>query len=241
MRVDRLSRDKLDFETTTSTIGLMKISFVDRVRSLKNNRETIKPCSGIDAFERQLCEHSVFTEIVLHEYTSIPDLQETTAFTVRSARWFTAPVVFLAIEENFSAGSAWSGSTSWSPEVRISAETDDSLARNQPFLHFLRFINWRYGGQLVVASVDRDIDSRSVELEDLADHLPSQLDCFTLEVVADRPIAHHLEESEMVPVADAFNVISPHALLNVTKTLARRNLLASEKWLERSHSGIDEK
>jgi hypothetical protein len=105
----------------------------------------------------------------------------------------------------------------------------------------MRFFIRGDSGQLTVAAVDRDIDSRRVEPEDLADHPPGKLDGLAFEVIANRPVAYHLEKGEIMPVTDVVNVVGPHAPLDVAETLVRRNFLAREEWLERSHSGIDDK
>src|SRR5438477_12506033 len=86
-----------------------------------------------------------------------------------------------------------------------------------------------------------------VEPELLGDELPGELDCVALEVVPEREVSEHLEESEMprrMPHLLQIVVLSAGAQAFLSRRgsgSARRLFLSQENALELDHPGIREK
>jgi hypothetical protein len=121
------------------------------------------------------------------------------------------------------------------PEVVLAAEADDALggyALAEPEL--ARLI---VAGHLVVAGEDRDPHLVGVHLPRAADERPRELDRAGLEVIAEREVAHHLEEGEMPRgLADLVDVGRAEALLHARQSRGRRRVEAEEERLERLHA-----
>ena len=67
----------------------------------------------------------------------------------------------------------------------------------------------------------------------LCDKFPGPVHRFRFEVVADREIAQHLKEGQVLVVSDLFHVGGPEALLHRGEALGWRRGLAHEVGLER--------
>ena len=98
---------------------------------------------------------------------------------------------------------------------------------------------------LLVAAKDGNIETVLVNLHHLGEELPAVGNSLTLEVVAKRPIAEHLEHSMVVGiVAHLFEVVvlatDTQALLRVTYSRVLCRTVAKEDVLELVHSGIGE-
>ncbi len=123
------------------------------------------------------------------------------------------------------------------PEV-VAAEPQDPLRRHahlEPERDRLLV-----GLHLVVAAVDGRPQPVGVEPEPVGrgDELPGLLDGEALEVVADREVAEHLEERQVVGgAADLVDVDGAEALLHGDEAVVGRLLLPQEVPLERLHPG----
>ena len=94
------------------------------------------------------------------------------------------------------------------------------------------------GPELVVALVDRRPDALGVEPPGARRELVGHLDRARLEVVAEREVAHHLEEREVaVGRADDVDVDGAEAALDRGQPRGGRRRLAEEVRLERLHAG----
>ena len=98
---------------------------------------------------------------------------------------------------------------------------------------------------LVVGVVDRDPESLAVELQHACEEFPGPGDRLALEVVAERPVAEHLEERVVARgVADRIEVVvlaaRAQAALHVRRTHVRQLFAAEEHVLERHHAGVGE-
>ncbi len=96
-----------------------------------------------------------------------------------------------------------------------------------------------------VALEDRRVQAGLVELPFHRQQLPRPADRLLLEVVAERPVAEHLEEGVVVRVlADVVEVVvlaaGADALLRVGRALVGRLLGAEEVRLELVHAGVGE-
>jgi hypothetical protein len=98
---------------------------------------------------------------------------------------------------------------------------------------------------LVVVLVDGDADPIGRDLVDLGQELPGPMDRFALEVVAEAPVAEHLEEG-VVPrrAADLFEVVvlagHAQAALVVGRADVAALLAAGQDVLELDHPGVGE-
>ena len=98
---------------------------------------------------------------------------------------------------------------------------------------------------LVVGVVDRDQQALGRQLPDLGQQLPGPGDGFLLEVVAERPVAEHLEEGVVARgVADLVEVVvlaaGAQAALHVGRAHVAALLGAEEHVLELDHAGVGE-
>src|SRR5581483_10033796 len=130
------------------------------------------------------------------------------------------------------------------PEV-VLAEPDDSLRRDA-------LTGPRRDRDLVlaeteqrVAFMDRRPQALGLEAEHLGDPIPGEVDRLVLVVVAEREVAHHLEEgARAVVAADVFEIgVLPartEARLHADDAVRRRLLGAQEVRLELLHPGADE-
>ena len=120
------------------------------------------------------------------------------------------------------------------PEVVV-AERDDALGR-----HALRepdLARLVVGGHLVAPAIDGRPDPLAIEPPGAEREVPGELDGAFLEVVAEREVAHHLEEGEVTRrLADLVDVDGAEALLDRRQTRRGRRLVAAEVRLERLHA-----
>src|SRR5439155_7471228 len=98
---------------------------------------------------------------------------------------------------------------------------------------------------LLVASEDGGMQPRFVDAPFFRQQLPGPLDCFRLVIIAETPIAEHLEKRVMVGVlADVFEVVMLTAgadtLLAVHSSPVRTGAGAEKHVLELVHPGIRE-
>src|SRR6202047_472117 len=133
----------------------------------------------------------------------------------------TAPVAsgLAAIDMNLRARAACPG-LAHLPEIVLRAAAQDSFARQKAQIEpcLLRF---------VVVFIDRRPESVGVDAPNFGDQLPVKFDRLALVVVAERPVAEHLEERVMVRIAaDRFEIVvlagNPQALLAIRNARPRR-------------------
>src|SRR5215207_6623414 len=124
------------------------------------------------------------------------------------------------------------------PEVLLVRKLHDPLVRDAHPAPDLDRLLVRTEPELVVALEHRRPYSLRVESEALDRELPAPRDRLLLEVVAEAPVAEHLEEGQVAArVADLFDVGGPEAALDVGDPAGRRLLLPEEIGLEGLHAG----
>ena len=185
---------------------------------------------------RQRLERPVVEHVVLHEH-EVPELDEAVAVAVGPAVGPAAAELGPAVVVQLRARAARADRPGL-PEV-VAAEPHDPLRRHahlEPELDRLlvgRRPSRRRGRRSPTAGRGR---TRSPSGE-----VTSCQACSTanaLEVVADREVAEHLEERQMVRGApDLVDVDRAEALLHGDEALVRRLLLAEEVALQRLHPG----
>ena len=170
--------------------------------------------------------------VELGEYV-VPDFHEAVAVTAGLAVRRAASVLQTAVEVDFGAGAAGTGTVF--PEVVGLAETYDAFCGYADLLvpEFERFI---------VFFVDGRIEEFFRDFEALGKEFPCPRNRLILEVVAEGEVAEHFEVGTVTRgVAYAFQVRGTDALLAGGNALARRFNFAGEELLHRSHTGVDEK
>ena len=195
MRFARGGADQVDEE----------IDLVVRMHVLQHRRETLEAHAGVDAGRGQRRQVPLVVAIELHEH-EIPDLDVAVAVCVgrprRSAKNFRTVVV-----EDFRARSAGAG-VGHLPEVvarvlgaLVVADAHDTLDRDADFLR-------PDVVGLVVVDVHGGPQFFRRQPVDVRQQLPRVMDRLALEVVAERPVAEHLEERVVTRrVADVLQVV----------------------------------
>ena len=101
-------------------------------------------------------------------------------------------------------------------------------------LGFYAYFFKKFGGFLVsrrsvVALENRGTDFVSVKPENLCQNIIRPLSFFLFEIIAERPVAHHLEKSEVSGIAYAFDIDRSHATLNVAKSCLAGGMFRAEQ------------
>ena len=220
--------DRLD--QRTEQIGLVVV-----VGALEHRRHALETHAGIDRRPRQVDALAAGKLLVLHEH-EIPDLDEAVALRIRAPRRAARDVRAVVIE-NLGARAAWPG-IAHAPEIVGTGNALD-LALGQPgdLLPQLE--------RIVVIDIDRDQQALRRNAELLGHQVPGQLDCALLEIIAEREIAEHLEESVMPRgIADIVEIVvlAPGADAFLRRGGAHIGALfqAGEDVLELHHAGIGE-
>ena len=120
------------------------------------------------------------------------------------------------------------------PEVVFLAEFIDAVLRD----HHL-FVPDLIG--FVIAFIYGRIQTLGIQADDLGQELPCPRNGLILEIIAEREVAQHLEESA-VPrgLADVLQVACTDALLAGGHALPGGDFLACEIRLEGRHTGVDD-
>ena len=167
------------------------VDLVVAVHVLQDRRQAFEAHAGVDAGRGQLDDAAVGLHVELHEHV-VPDLDEAVAVFLRAARGAAGDVRAVVVED-LGARAAGAG-VGHHPEVvglvlaaLVVADADHALGRQADLL----------GPDvegLVVLVVDRGQQALGRQLEDLREQLPAPVQRFALEVVAEAPVAQHLEE-----------------------------------------------
>ena len=216
------------------------VDLVEVVDALQDGRHPLEPHAGVDVLRRQqaldveVVLGPDLAQLVLHE-DQVPDLEEAVLVGGRAA---VAAVFGAAVVVDLRARAAGPGHAHV-PVVVGQAAVLDPLGRQSDLVPPDRV-------RLVVPVQDGGPQLALREAEPavrlgLGQQLPGVLDRAFLEVVAERPVAQHLEERG-VPggLAHLFDVQRADALLHVRGPLVRRRPLAEQVRLERLHARDDE-
>ncbi len=212
-----------------------KIGFEYALDALQDAGHALQPQAGVDRGARQRLALLLRHLLELHE-DEVPEFEEAIAVLLRAARRPT-PDVLAAVDEDLRARAA-GACIAHRPEIVRGRDADDAVVRKAGDL-------LPVARRLVVVVVDGDEQLVLLEPELLCDQLPGKLDRTLLEVVAEREIAEHLEESEMPRgVADIVEVVmlaaGAHAFLRGGGPLIGPLFDAGEDVLELHHAGIGE-
>ena len=212
--------------------------------ALENGAEAFKAHSGVDAALRERLEQTVGLAVELHK-DEVPDLDDEGVVLVDELRPGNGGLFrFVAqVDVDFAAGSAGAGLAHF-PEVVVLVAEEDLFGGDvaQPGLAGL-FIE---GGAVAFGALeDGDVKVFRVDLEDLGQKFPGPVDGLVLEVVAEAPVAQHLEHRVVVGVvSDGFEVVvlsaDPQAFLAVGHPGGPGGGVAEEDILELVHPRIGE-
>ena len=165
----------------------------------------------------------------------VPELEE--AVGVVAGALAGPAEVLAAVEIELRAGAAGPRRPRL-PEVVGAAEQHDPLLGHADALPDLDRLLVGAEAELLVAAEDGRPDLLRVHAEARGRQLPAPGDRLRLEVVAEAPVAEHLEEGQVAGgVADLLDVGRAEALLDVGEPRRRRPLAAEEVGLERLHAG----
>src|SRR5438067_807894 len=138
-------------------------------------------------------------QLELHE-DEIPELQKTfAASAARFAIGLSAAVLHATVVVHLRVGTAGSGAAD-GPEVLGRRQQDDALRRLSDPLPLSQRDLVLPEPELRVPGEDADPKHLRIELQMVEDELPGELDRAVLEVLAEREVAKHLEEREVVAV-----------------------------------------
>ena len=215
---------------------LVAVGLVHREDVLEDRCGALEPHAGVDVLLGQRRHTAVRMELELHE-DEVPELEEALAVAARRALGAAAADACAAVVEHLRVAPA-RPRPSHRPEVVRAVEREDALGRlADPEPGCTRDLVLAEP-ELRIAGEDRDPEALHVDLQVLRQVLPREVDRAVLEVLAEREVAEHLEEGQMVAVeADLVDVGRAEALLHGDEERRRRCLAAQEVRHQRLHAG----
>ena len=205
---------------------------VDRLHVVEHAEDPLESHAGVDVHLLERGELALGILEVLHEDV-VPDLGVLPAVAGGSAVGSAfRPAV---VEEDLSVGSAGAGLPGGAPPVVGLAVEEDLVVGHA-------VAPPEVGGLVVPGRVgvpreDGDRELVPPDAEDVGEELVAPSDGLLLEVVAEGPVAQHLEEREVAGVADLVDVAGPDALLEVRQPPSGGVLLAEEVGHQGVHAG----
>ena len=217
------------------------VGVVVRGDALDDAGGALEPHPGVDVLCGQRDELVPGPQVELHE-DEVVELVEAVAVAGLAAG-LAAAVLLAAVEEDLRAGAARAG-LGGLPEVVV-AEPHDPLGRHSDALPGLDRDGVLVEAEERVPLVDGHPEPLGIELQVLRDELPRVVDGLVLEVVAEREVAHHLEEGVVaVGAPDVLEIgvlaAGAQAFLDAHGARAGRLLRPQEVRLERLHARDDE-
>ena len=220
------------------------VGIVVRLFALKGHAQALEAHACVDDAGGQRLESAVGLAVILHEH-EVPDLDNQRIVFVDKACavGFGAFGLGTQVYMDLAAGAAGARVTHL-PEIIVLVAVDD-MGLRQMFLPD--------SGSLVVAAdvVGRRalehgcIKAVGVEAETVDEIFPGPIDSLLLEIVAERPVAEHLEHRVVVGVhANLFEVVvlatDTQTLLAVSNPAGFGHGIAENNILELVHAGIGE-
>ncbi len=207
---------------------LVAVGLVDRVHVLEDGGRTLQAEAGVHVLFGERRQRPVGVELVLHE-DEVPELEEPVAARARRcARRIAAAALGTPVPVDLGVRAARPG-PSHRPEVLRARQADDPFPRHADRLpevdRNLVFTETEPG----ITRVNGHPDPLPGQTEPLADELGRVLDRALLEVLAEREVAEHLEEGQVVAVeSDLVDVRRPKAFLRRRRE-RRGRLLTTEE------------
>ena len=211
---------------------------------LHSHAEAFEAHARIDVLGRQRVQLAGDHAVELHEH-EVPNLDDERVVLVHQlgAGNFGTFLVVAQVDVDFRARAARTGVAHF-PEVVLLVALQDAVFRQKILPEVVCFLV-ESCAVFLVAGEDGGVKARLVELHHLGEELPGVGDGLFLEIVAERPVAEHLEHGVVVSVAaDLFQVVvlagDTEALLRVGHTRKFAGRVPEEDVLELVHTGIGE-
>ena len=183
---------------------LESVGVEDGADALEHAGGPLDAVAGVDVRRREVHEQVARLQVVRHE-DEVVDLHDPVAMAGPAVR-VAAGVLLAAVVEDLGALPARPGLAGL-PEV-VLAEPDDALGRDADALPRLDRDGVLLQLEQRVALVDGRPEALRLEPEHLGDPVPGEVDGLVLVVVAEREVAHHLEEGAVpVGAADLVEVV----------------------------------
>ncbi len=121
------------------------------------------------------------------------------------------------------------------PEVIFLAKLIDALRRDADLIS-------PDGKRLVIFQIHGRIETVRVKSYDLREKLPGPVDGLPLKIISKGEVTEHLKKCTVTRrLTYVLNVTGTDTLLAGSHPSSRRDLLSGKVWLERSHTGVDQK
>ena len=185
---------------------------VNGFKAVEHRDGAFEPHTGVDVFLGEGEERAVRLFVVFHKDV-VPDFDILAAVASGGAGLGAGGNV--ADDKYFGVGSARSGDAGGSPPVVLFGQIENTVACDA-------VRSPAVGAELVarcvlVAGKDRYRNPSGVDAQDLGQEAIGEVDAFLFEVIAERPVAEHLEEGAVRGVADVVDIAGTDALLDVGK------------------------
>ena len=167
--------------------------------ALEHHAEALEAHARVDALRRQRLEVAVGLAVVLHEH-EVPDLDDLVIvgvheFTAGNLRDF---LVGAEVDVDLRAGAA-GARVAHLPEIVVLVARED-MVRRQVLEPGLLRLGIQFGALLGTSLEDRRIELGLVDLVHLGEEFPGPVDGLDLEIVAEAPVAQHLEHGMVAAV-----------------------------------------
>ncbi len=218
--------------------GLKELAFVDGTLALQHGDGTFDAHAGIHIMLLQGHEGALGGFCVLQK-DIIPDFEILAAGAARAA---LRPAGRLAaINEHFRIRPAGPGIAGRSPPVIGHGQEENPFIGQAHFAPEPR--GFLIGGHLVIALKDSHIKvgRREVQIGGRGQEGIGPSDGFFLKIIAQRPAAQHLKESQVGGVAHGFDIAGAHAFLHIAQAFTGRMRFTQQIGHQRVHpSGGEE-
>ena len=212
---------------------LEQIDVVVGMHALHHGRDALESHAGVHRRLRQRGELAVRGALELHEH-QVPDLDEPVSLLLGGPRRAAGNPGAVVVED-LAARPARAG-IAHGPEVRRLAEPCEALRADADVLQpDVR--------RLIIVAVHRAPQPRGIEPERAGEELPREMDRLALEILAEREVAEHLEESVVARgIAHVLEIVvfaaGPHAALARGGAQVVAPFPAEKHVLELHHAGV---
>ena len=210
-----------------------RVRLIDRLAAVEGADRALQTHAGIDVLLRHRHILAVRSLVILHEHV-VPDLQEAAAGAGRGA--IRAARRLILDDEHLGIRAAGAGLARRAPPVMLTRKEVDVLLLHTVFHPVIRGFLVARDIAFALKNGEREFILVKAEVLRAGQELPAPGDHFLLEIVAQRPVAQHLEERQVGRVADLVDIARADALLHVGQARAGRVLAAQQIRDERVHA-----
>ena len=216
------------FDHGEEQVGLVAVG-----QAVQEGQHPVEAETGVHVL---VCQGSVAVGVldILH-IDVVADFDIASAAACRAAVR-TAGLVMTGIEPFVVRAAGRTGSAFQLPPVVGLGQVEDMLRQDADL--FQQAGGLVVPGSSVVALEHGGADLPAVQAENLGQEVIAPAGLFLFEIIAQGPVAHHLEEGEVGRVADAFDIHRADAALHVAQALlSGRMILAQQVGHQRLHAG----